>query len=151
MSGQSKPLWASHLHPVGLHYYAGIVDSAEELIEKHKVATQSSFGTRSSTKKGSTQCSTSMKKENDDPKVTATAKVRFTDITQWQIHYNVVDIHLYTEHSYIILIYTDKSKSLLEPDNGRSCSGVQQHTIHCLCDQEAGLPIWQTLLQRASE
>ena len=31
LSGQSKPLWASHVHPVGLHYYAGIVGSAEEL------------------------------------------------------------------------------------------------------------------------
>ena len=29
-------------------------------------------------------------------------------------------------------MYTDKSKSLLEPDSGRSCSEVQQHTIHCM-------------------
>ena len=34
MSGQPKPLWASDLHPVGLHYYAGVVESAEELLEK---------------------------------------------------------------------------------------------------------------------
>ena len=46
MSGQPKPLWASELHPIGLHYYAGVVESAEDLLEKHKVATQCSFGTR---------------------------------------------------------------------------------------------------------
>ena len=28
---------------VGLHYYAGIVENAEDLIERHKVATQCSF------------------------------------------------------------------------------------------------------------
>ena len=43
MSGQPKPLWASELHPVGLHYYAGVVESAEDLLEKHKVATQCSL------------------------------------------------------------------------------------------------------------
>ncbi len=74
MSGQPKPLWASDLHPVGLHYYAGVVESAEELLEKHKVATQSSFGTRSSTR--STGPGNAETKENDDPELTVTAKVR---------------------------------------------------------------------------
>ena len=41
MSGKSKPSQMSNLHPVGLHYYAGIVDNAEELMEKHKVARKS--------------------------------------------------------------------------------------------------------------
>ena len=48
---QLRPSWADHLSPVGLHYYAGVVENAEDLIERHKVATQCSFGTRSSTKK----------------------------------------------------------------------------------------------------
>ena len=43
----SKPPWACDLHPVGLHYYSGVVDNVEELLESHKIATQSSFGTRS--------------------------------------------------------------------------------------------------------
>ena len=72
MSGQPKPLWASELHPVGLHYYAGVVESAENLLEKHKVATQCSFGTRSST---STKEAQNCDKEND-PEPTVTAKVR---------------------------------------------------------------------------
>ena len=45
---QSKPLWADHVFPVGLHYYA---ENARELMERHKVATQCSFGKGSSTKK----------------------------------------------------------------------------------------------------
>lgn len=44
----SKPFWASDLRLFGLNYYSGIVENAEELLESHKVATQSSFGTRSS-------------------------------------------------------------------------------------------------------
>ena len=51
MAEQSKPSWADHLFPVGLHYYAGVVESAEELMERNKVATQCSFGKKSSTKK----------------------------------------------------------------------------------------------------
>ena len=51
VSWQSKPVWATSFHPVGLHYYAGVVDNAEELLESHKVSMQSSFGTRSSAKK----------------------------------------------------------------------------------------------------
>ena len=78
MSGQSKPSWASNLHPVGLHYYAGLVDNAQELLEEHKMATQSSFGTRTSTKKASIQRSTSPCKENDDPNEIGTSKVRLT-------------------------------------------------------------------------
>ena len=46
----SKPPWACDLHPVGLHYYSGVFDDVEELLESHKIATQSSFGTRSSLK-----------------------------------------------------------------------------------------------------
>ena len=30
MSGQSKPLWASDLHPVGLHYYTGVSSEKSE-------------------------------------------------------------------------------------------------------------------------
>ena len=51
----------STLCPVGLHYYSGVVDDAEELLERHKVATQSSFGTRTSTK---TQATLGINKEN---------------------------------------------------------------------------------------
>ena len=51
MDEQSRPSWTDHLSPVGLHYFAGVVENAEDLIERHKVATQCSFGTRSSTKK----------------------------------------------------------------------------------------------------
>ena len=41
---QSKPSWADHLSPVRLHYYnAGVVENAEDLIERHKVATQCSL------------------------------------------------------------------------------------------------------------
>ena len=62
MSEQSKPTWASTLCPVGLHYYSGVVDDAEELLERHKVATRSSFGTRTSTK---TQATLGLNKENN--------------------------------------------------------------------------------------
>ena len=86
--GTSKPSWASNLHPVGLHYYAGIVDNAEELMEEHKVETQSSFGTRGSTKKEGFQCSTSFNKENDNPNETVTSKVRLTFIISDNINYN---------------------------------------------------------------
>ena len=44
----------------------------KRLMKKHKVATLSSFGTRSSTRNANVQCST---KEND-PELTVTAKVR---------------------------------------------------------------------------
>ena len=33
---KSKPLWASDLLSVGIHYFAGVVDDAEEVLEKHK-------------------------------------------------------------------------------------------------------------------
>lgn len=46
-----KPAWARDLKPVGLHYYGGVVNDGEEILEKHKIATQSCFGTRTSTKK----------------------------------------------------------------------------------------------------
>ena len=63
-SQQSKAIWAINLHPVGLHYYAGVVDNAEELLESHKVATQSSFGTRISTKKATSHVPGPANKEN---------------------------------------------------------------------------------------
>ena len=47
------PTWAAALQPVGLHYYAGIVDDGEKALEMHKIATQSCFGTRTSAKKSS--------------------------------------------------------------------------------------------------
>ena len=62
----SKPAWAIDLHPVALHYYAGVVDNVDDLLEKHKVATQTSFGTRSSTKK---QVAIREDKENCNSKV----------------------------------------------------------------------------------
>ena len=46
-----KPAWATDLKPVGLHYYGGVVECGEEILEKHKIATQSCFGTRTSSKK----------------------------------------------------------------------------------------------------
>ena len=59
-TSSSKPPWACDLHPVGLHYYSGVVDNVEELLESHKIATQSS---RSSLKK----YVPSVNKENHDP------------------------------------------------------------------------------------
>ena len=73
MAEQSKPSWADHLSPIGLHYYAGVVENVEELMERHKVATQCSFGTRSSTKK-THPCTTGGKENRDE----ATSKVIFT-------------------------------------------------------------------------
>ena len=37
MDEQSRPSWTDHLSPVGLHYFAGVVENAEDLIERHKV------------------------------------------------------------------------------------------------------------------
>ena len=48
MANLSKPLWASDLLSVGKHYFAGVVDDAEEVLEKHKLSTQCTFGTRTS-------------------------------------------------------------------------------------------------------
>ena len=36
--------------PIGMHYYTGVVENAEERL-RHKVATQCTFGVRSSTMK----------------------------------------------------------------------------------------------------
>ena len=44
----TKPIWAAELHPFCLNYYTGIVDNAEELVENHRLATRSCFGTRNS-------------------------------------------------------------------------------------------------------
>ena len=43
--------WTSHLNPVGLHYFGGVVEDAEEVLEQHRLATRSCFGTRTSTQK----------------------------------------------------------------------------------------------------
>ena len=59
----SKPFWASELHAFVLHCYTGVVNNAEDLLENHKLATQSCFGTRSSTNK-TISC---LQKENLDP------------------------------------------------------------------------------------
>ena len=69
MSQPSKPAWAANLLPVGLNYYAGIVENAEDLLESHKVATQSSFGTRSSTKKSDPQNTEHDKENREEPDV----------------------------------------------------------------------------------
>ena len=42
---ESKPLWASDLLSVGIHYFAGVVDDAEEVLEKHKLSTQCTLQT----------------------------------------------------------------------------------------------------------
>ena len=78
MDEQSRPSWTDHLSPVGLHYFAGVVENAEDLIERHKVATQCSFGTRSSTKKAH-PCTAGGKENHDEA---ATAKVLVT-VQSW--------------------------------------------------------------------
>ena len=55
---QAKPMWAVNLHPVG------VVDDAEE---KHKVATQSTFGTSSPT-----ECKNHGKENLPDERATST-------------------------------------------------------------------------------
>ena len=55
------------------HYSAGVVDNTEELLERHKVATRSSFGTRTSTKKAAGP--TPANKENCDPQIEFTISV----------------------------------------------------------------------------
>ena len=45
MANLSKPLWASDLLSVGIHYFAGVVDDAEEVLEKHKLSTQCTLQT----------------------------------------------------------------------------------------------------------
>ena len=37
--------WASDLLSVGIHYFAGVVDDAEEVLEKHKLSTQCTLQT----------------------------------------------------------------------------------------------------------
>ena len=64
-----KPAWAAALKPVGLHYYAGVVDDGEKALEVHKIATQSCFGTRTSAKKSSVSHPTA-DKENLEPSKT---------------------------------------------------------------------------------
>ena len=64
-----KPAWATALKPVGLHYYAGVVDDGEKALEIHKIATQSCFGTRTSAKKSSVS-HTATEKENVEPSKT---------------------------------------------------------------------------------
>ena len=58
----------------------------KELMEEHKVATQSSFGTRTSSKKANVQRSTSPCKENHNPNELFTAKVRLTFIISHKIN-----------------------------------------------------------------
>lgn len=55
--------WKADLRPIGLHYYGGIVEDADQVLEKHKIATQACFGTRSSVKKTVVRSD----KENEDP------------------------------------------------------------------------------------
>lgn len=49
--------WRDGLKSTGLHYFGGIVSNPDEVLERHKIATQSCFGTRSSAKKATTQVS----------------------------------------------------------------------------------------------
>ena len=48
---EASVCWKADLKKLKPHYFGGIVSNSEELLERHKVATQSCFGTRSSTKK----------------------------------------------------------------------------------------------------
>ena len=64
-----KPTWAAALKPVGLHYYAGVVDDGEKALEMHKIAIQSCFGTWTSAKKSSDSHPTA-EKENLEPSKT---------------------------------------------------------------------------------
>ena len=73
MDEQSRPSWT-----VGLHYFAGVVENVEDLIERHKVAIQCSFGTRSSTKKAH-PCTAGGKENHDEA---ATSKVLVT-VKSW--------------------------------------------------------------------
>ena len=45
------PQWKDGLRALMLNYFGGIVSNVEEILEMHKIATQSCFGTRSSVKK----------------------------------------------------------------------------------------------------
>ena len=64
--------WKADLRPVGLHYYGGIVEDADQVLERHKIATQACFGTQSSVKKTIVRSD----KENEDP--TSSQKVSMT-------------------------------------------------------------------------
>ena len=45
------PEWANQLKPVGLHYFGGLVQDAESLLELHSRSTMCTFGTRTSVTK----------------------------------------------------------------------------------------------------
>ena len=45
------PQWRDGLRALMPNYFGGIVSNVEEILEMHKIATQSCFGTRSSVKK----------------------------------------------------------------------------------------------------
>ena len=45
------PNWAAGLQLISPHYFCGVADDAESILEKHKLETQSCFGNRTSQKK----------------------------------------------------------------------------------------------------
>ena len=65
MAEQSRPSLADHLFPIGMHYYTGVVENAEELTERCKLATQCTLGVRTSTMKAD-PCSTGGKESHDE-------------------------------------------------------------------------------------
>ncbi len=62
------PDWAQQLKSIGQHYYGGVVDDAESLLELHSRSTLSTFGTRTSVSKLSKQVQ--VDDENRSPIVT---------------------------------------------------------------------------------
>ena len=49
MDGDDEiPPWAKQLKRVGKHYFSGLVDNADKLLEFHKRSTLCMFGTRTS-------------------------------------------------------------------------------------------------------
>ncbi len=69
------PDWAKKFKPIGQHYYGGVVDDAESLLELHSRSTVSTFGTRTSVSKVSKQVQVDTVGENKAPIVTSITKV----------------------------------------------------------------------------
>ena len=51
LAGMAVPQWKDGLLALMPNYFGGIVSNVEEILEMHKIATQSCFGTRSSVKR----------------------------------------------------------------------------------------------------
>ena len=66
------PEWANQLTSVGPHYYGGVVDDAEGLVELHSRSTMCTFGTRTSVGTNYSTCKTD---ENQTQSVNSETKV----------------------------------------------------------------------------